>query len=72
MADVLIEEVPEEVAAALDARAARLGISRGQYLRRLLAREAAAGPAVSLADLDWFARCFAGLTDPEVTAQAWQ
>jgi hypothetical protein len=72
MADVLIEGVPEDVAAALDARAARLGMSRGQYIRRVLAREAAAGSAVSLADLAWFAGCFADLANPEVVARAWR
>jgi hypothetical protein len=72
MADVLIEGVPEEVAAALDARAARLGISRGQYICRLLAREAAAGSAVTPADLAWFTSRFADLADPEVMSRAWQ
>ena len=72
MTDLLIEDVPEDVAAALDARAARLGMSRGQYLRRLLAREAAAGAVVSPADLAWFASSFAGLADPGVMARAWR
>jgi plasmid stability protein len=72
MTDVLIEGVPEEVAAALDARAARLGMSRSEYIRRLLAREAAAGPEVSPADLAWFAGFFASLADSEVMARAWQ
>jgi len=72
MEDVLIEDVPEDVAAALDARAARLGMSRSQYIRRLLAREAAACSAVSSADLSWFASRFAGLGDPDIVARAWR
>jgi len=31
MTDVLVRNVPEEVIAALDARASRLGLSRSQY-----------------------------------------
>jgi hypothetical protein len=72
MTDVLIEGVPEEVAAVLDARAARLGMSRSEYIHRLLAREAEVGPEVSPADLAWFAGSFAGLAEPEVMARAWQ
>lgn len=72
MADVLIEDVPEDVAGALDARAARLGLSRSQYIHRLLAREVAACSTVSAADLSWFASCFAGLGDPDAMARAWQ
>jgi hypothetical protein len=72
VADLRIEDVPEEVVAALEMCAARLGMSCGRYVRRLLAREAAAVPAVSAADLAWFAGCFAGLAGPVVMARAWQ
>src|ERR1700731_3426146 len=41
MTDVLIRDVPEEVIAALDAHAARLGLSRSEYVRRRLAQDAA-------------------------------
>ena len=34
MTDVLIRDVPEEVIAAIDARAARLGVSRSEYVWR--------------------------------------
>jgi hypothetical protein len=57
---------------ALDARAARLGMSRSEYVRRLLARDAAAGSTVSLADLTRFAEGFAGLANPDVMARAWR
>jgi hypothetical protein len=69
---VLIEGVPEEIAAALEASAARPGMSRGQYILRVLAREAAVGPAVSPADLARFTGCFAGPADPDLMARAWQ
>ena len=72
MADVLIRDVPDEVVAVLDARATGLGTSRSEYVRRLLARDAAAGSAVSVADLARFAGGFAGLADPDLMARAWQ
>lgn len=39
MADILIPDVPEDVVAAIDLNAQRLGLSRSDYLRRTLARE---------------------------------
>ena len=36
--DVLIRDVPDDVIAALDAHAGRLGLSRSEYVRRRLAR----------------------------------
>lgn len=41
MADVLIRDVPEDVLAAVDAHAARQGLSRVEYIRRRLAADAA-------------------------------
>lgn len=73
MADVLVRDVPDDVVAALDARAARLGVSRSEYLRRRLAQDAATPQAaVSLDDLTRFADVFGDLADPEVMSQAWQ
>jgi len=72
MTDVLIRDVPEEVVAALDAHAARLGLSRSEYVRRRLAQDAATpGSPVSVADLARFAVSFADLADPDVMSQAW-
>jgi plasmid stability protein len=34
MTDVLVRDVPDDVIAAVDARATRLGLSRSEYLRR--------------------------------------
>lgn len=50
MRDVLVRDVPEEVIAALEARAARLGLSRSEFLRRRLAQEAATGLGVTGCD----------------------
>lgn len=73
MTDVLIRDVPDDVVAAIDAKARRLGLSRTEYLRRTLARErATATGEVSVADLARFAESFADLADPEVMRGAWE
>lgn len=73
MTDVLIRDVPEDVVAALDAHAARLGLSRSEYVRRRLAQDAATPAApVSVQDLERFAGTFGDLADPDVMSRAWQ
>jgi hypothetical protein len=73
MTDVLIRDVPDEVIAAVDARAGRLGLSRSEYVRRRLAQDASApGSPVSARDLARFAEVFADLADPDVMSGAWQ
>lgn len=70
---MLVRDVPDDVLAALDARAARLGLSRSEYLRRRLSQDAATSQAaVSLDDLTHFADLFGDLADPEVMSQAWR
>ena len=73
MTDVLIRDVPDEVIAAVDAHAGRLGLSRSEYLRRRLAQDAAAGQsAVSVQDLAQFSESFTDLADPDVMTRAWE
>jgi plasmid stability protein len=73
MSDVLIRGVPDDVLAAIDARAARLGLSRTQYLRRRLTQDAVADAApVTAADLRSFSESFADLADDEVMSAAWR
>ena len=72
MADLLIRDVPEDVVNALDARARHLGLSRSEYLRRRLARDAASPEEVTVGDLARFADTFAGLDDPGLMARAWE
>lgn len=73
MTDVLVRDVPEEVVAALDARAARLGLSRSEYLRRRLTQEAVSAPqTVTVEHLVTFAETFSDLADPEVMKGAWE
>lgn len=73
MADVLIRDVPDEVVAALDAHAGRLGVSRSEYVRRRLAQDAeVSGSSVEVSDLARLAQLTADLGDPDVMAQAWR
>jgi hypothetical protein len=73
MTDLLIRDVPDDVVAAVDARASRLGLSRSEYVRRRLAQDAAsAGAVVSTGDLDRFSELFGDLNDPDVMSQAWR
>ena len=72
MTDVLIRGVPEEVIAAIEARAKRLGLSRAEYLRREVIRAATAGDQpVSVEDLERFGDRFRDLADPSVMRGAW-
>jgi len=72
MTDILIRDVPNEVLAAIDAKAKRVGLSRTEYLRRALARERVvdAGP-VSLDQLRRVAALAEDLDDPAVMSGAW-
>jgi hypothetical protein len=73
MTDVLIRDVPDDVIAAVDAHASRLGLSRSEYVRRRLAQDAAAsGSPVRVRDLARFAEMFGDLADPEVMTRAWR
>ena len=73
MADVLVRDIPDEVLAGVDAHAARLGLSRAQYIRRRLAADATvSSDGVSRDDLRTFSDTFADLADPEVMAAAWR
>jgi Ribbon-helix-helix protein, copG family len=70
---MLIRDVPDNVIAALDAHAGRLGLSRSEYVRRRLAQDAAtSGSPVRVEDLARFADVFGDLADPDVMAQAWR
>lgn len=73
MTDFLVRDVPDDVVAALDARASQLGLSRSEFLRRRLAQEAATGPQpVTVAHLATSAETFTDLTDHEVMKGAWK
>lgn len=72
MGDVLIRGVPDEVIAAIDSHARRLGLSRSEYVRRRLAQDAASSRLrVAVGDFDAFSQSFVDLADPDVMDQAW-
>jgi len=72
MTDVLIRDVPDEVLAAIDAKAHRAGLSRSEYLRRALVREGdLSSAAVTVESLARFGECFGDLADPDVMNDAW-
>lgn len=73
MPDLLIRDVPEDVVAALDARAKKLGLSRTEYLRREMGRTASATEEpVTVETLRRFSETFADLGDPDVMRGAWE
>jgi plasmid stability protein len=73
MSDVLIRDIPDDVLAALDTHAARLGLSRSEYIRRRLAQDASVtGLPVAVEDLRAFAAAFGDLSDPTVMGGAWE
>lgn len=72
MADVLIRDVPPGDLARIDAHAARLGLSRTEYLRRRLHQDAARPTTpVTADDLRAFAARFGDLDDAGVMRRAW-
>jgi plasmid stability protein len=72
MADLLIRDVPDDVVAALDSRATRVGLSRSEYVRRWLVQDAARHDSpVSVEDLARFADVFGDLADRAVMSRAW-
>ncbi|MDX6683838.1 MAG: hypothetical protein QOG94_3877 [Solirubrobacteraceae bacterium] len=72
MPDLLIRDVPAEDLARIDAHAARLGLSRTEYLRRRLHQDASRPAApVTADDLRAFAARFGDLEDRDVMRRAW-
>ncbi len=68
MTDVLIRNVPEDELARIDERAVALGLSRGEYLRRQIAKDASRKPGqLSVGQL----AKFADLADDDVMRDAW-
>jgi hypothetical protein len=72
MTDILIRDVPDEVLAAIDAKAKRVGLSRTEYLRRVLERERVqhAGP-ITVEHLRRAAALAGDLDDPDIMSGAW-
>ncbi len=73
MSDILIRDVPDDVLAAIDAKAHSAGLSRTEYLRRTLARERSEATLdVTTDDLAAFADTFSDLGDDTVMDAAWR
>ncbi|MBA3265707.1 MAG: ribbon-helix-helix protein, CopG family [Nocardioidaceae bacterium] len=72
MPDLLIRNFPAEDLALLDERAARLGLSRTEFLRRQLHQEARrSATTVTAADLSELSSAVADLADESVMSDAW-
>jgi hypothetical protein len=72
MSDVLIRDIPDDVLAGRDARAAELGLSRVEYIRRRLAQDARTMRVrVTIDDLRRLGQVAAGLADEELMREAW-
>ncbi len=73
MTDVLIRDIPDDVLAGLDLLAARVGLSRSEYIRRRLTQEArTARTPVTVEHFRRFADTFGDLGDPGLMTRAWE
>ncbi len=71
MSDILIRDVAESTVAKIDRRAADLGISRNEYLRRWLDKEMHTAQPVTTEDLRRVGRLARDLANPDVMREAW-
>ena len=75
MANVLIRNVPDEVVAAIDSYAERLGLSRAELLRRFLDEQAqrgrASGRTHTVHDLKAASARLQGVLDEQLMRDAW-
>ncbi len=71
ISDILIRDVPEATVAEIDRRAAGVGISRNEYLRRWLDKEMRVAQPVTPEDLRRVGRLAQDLADPDVMREAW-
>lgn len=72
MANILIRDVPDDVVAIIESNAEYQGLSRAEYLRRLLARERDRRPQVTREDFAHLAEICADALDPDIMAGAWR
>ena len=73
MPDMLVRDLPDAVIIEIDAQAARLGVSRAEYVRRQLVSESQrVKRAVTVSDLERSDGALAGLLDDELMKRAWR
>ena len=72
MSEILIRDIPDDVLAALAQLAAKMGLSRTEYIRRWLIQDARAA-RISVTPDDWsrFTDTYRDLGDPTVMDRAW-
>lgn len=72
MSDILIRNVDDVTLARIDGQAARLGLSRNEYLRRQL--DALANPrrTATMDDLRGSVELSVGVLDADLMRQAWE
>ena len=73
MSEILIRGVPDDVLAVLDQLAARMGLSRTEFIRRRLIQDARAA-RMSVTPEDWnrFTDSYRDLSDSAVMDHAWK
>lgn len=72
MPDILIRDFPADDLARIDEQARRVGLSRTEYLRRQLSREARRPErSVTVADLQSLSVTLTDLADAAVMRDAW-
>ena len=73
MSDVVIRDIPDDVLAVLDQLAARMGLSRTEFIRRRLIQDARAA-RMSVTPEDWnrFTDSYRDLSDFAVMDPAWK
>lgn len=73
MSEILIRGIPDDVLAVLDQLAARIGLSRTEYIRRRLIQDARAA-RISVTPDDWnrFTDTYRDLSDSAVMDHAWK
>jgi hypothetical protein len=73
MTDMLIRDLPDDVVAAIDAIAQKLGLSRAEYVRRQLISDARRSTEpVTVEDFRHLSEILVDLGDPEVMRGAWR
>ncbi len=74
MPDLLIRDVPDDVIVAVDANAKRQGLSRSEFVRRLLAQQKALTDARPLVADDFrrLREALPDLDDAEIMRGAWE
>ena len=72
MSEILIRDIPDDVLAALAQLAAKMGLSRTEYIRRRLIQDARAA-RISVTPDDWsrFTDTYRDLGDPTVMDRVW-